>query len=91
MDLKELLDIAKNHLKGMTTIKYPDFRLEQAEYNKSERVWDIVVSYLVEKTNKRKNPLPVITTEFEFHRIYKRLKIDSNKNVVGFYIYNNKE
>jgi hypothetical protein len=89
--LKELLDIAKLQLKDLTTIQSPDFRLEEAEYKKDEKIWNIVVSYLVENTNKRGNPLAALTSEFQFHRMYKRIKIADDKTIVGLYIYNNKE
>lgn len=91
MTLKELLEIAKLQLKDLTTIQNPDFRLEEAEYMKDEKVWNIVVSYLVENTNKRGNPLGALSYEFQFHRIYKRIKIAEDKTIVGLYIYNNKE
>ncbi len=87
MNLKELLDVAKSELKEMTTLENPDFRLEQAELNDDDNNWDVIVSYLVENTNPKDSPLYAITTAFKYHRIYKRLKIDQNKNVIGFYIY----
>ena len=89
MTLKELLDIAKIQLKDLTTLENPDFRLEQAEYKKDEGIWDIVVSYLVENTNKRLSAIAALSSEFQFHRIYKRIKIDDSKNIIGLYIYNN--
>lgn len=91
MTLKDLLDIAKNELRELTTLQNPDFRLEQVEYKKDEGVWDIVVSYLVENTNKRINLLPALASEFQFHRIYKRLRINKDKQIEGFYLYNNQE
>ena len=95
MTLKELLDIAKTELRELTTLQNPDFRLEQVEYKKDEGVWDIVVSYLVDNTNKRinptVNPLGTLTFEFQFHRIYKRLTINKNKEIEGFYLYNHNE
>lgn len=91
MTLQELLRIAKKQLNGLSTLENPDFRLEQAEFQKDDKVWEIVVSYLVENMNKRANPLSAITSEFQFHRIYKKLKIDENKEVIGFYIFNDKE
>lgn len=91
MTLKELLYIAKSHMKDLTTVEHPDVRLEQAEYKKDEGVWDIVVSYLVENTNKKSIPLAALTSEYQFHRIYKRLKITNDKEIIGFYIFNNKE
>jgi hypothetical protein len=91
MTLKDLLGIVKSQLKDLTTVHNPDFRLEQAEYKKDEGVWDIVVSYLVENTNKRLNPITSLTSEFQYHRMYKRLKVNDNKEIVGFYIYDSKE
>ena len=90
MTLTELLDIAKNHLQGLTLLKDPDFRLEQAEFKKNEKSWEIVVSYLVENANKKSNTL-AINFPFQFDRIYKKIKIDDNGEIVGFYIFNNKE
>ena len=87
MNLKELLSLAQSELKEMMSLENPDFRLEQAEYQKDENVWEIVVSYLVENTNPKNSPLAAITSEFKYHRIYKQLKIDENKKVIGFFIY----
>ncbi len=91
MTLKELIEIAKNELKDLSTLDNPDFRIEQAIFNKDENEWEIVVSYLVENTNKRSSAFSAITSEFQFLRIYKKLKINSEKQITGFYIYNNKE
>lgn len=89
MTLKDLFQTAKNHLEDLTPLSQPDFRLEQAEYDKNEKVWDIVVSYLVENTNKRSNPLAQLSADFQYHRIYKKLKINDNtKEILGFYIFN---
>lgn len=92
MTLAELLNVAKQQMHDLSNLTNPDFRLEQAEYNKSDKSWDIVVSYLVDNTNKRLNPLtttPTLTTEFQYHRIYKKVKIDDNKHIAGFYMFNN--
>lgn len=91
MTLKELIEIAKNELKDLSTLDNPDFRIEQAIFNKDESEWEIVVSYLVENTNKRSSAFSTITSEFQFLRMYKKLKINSEKQITGFYIYNNKE
>ena len=91
MTLKELLDLAKEQLRDLSTLENPDFRLEQAEYKKDDDLWEIVVSYLVENTNKRSNPLTIIVSEFQFLRMYKKIIINSDKEIIGFYIYNNKE
>jgi len=91
MTLKELLDIAEEHLLPLTTVSEADFRLEQAEYNKKELVWDIVVSFLVENTNRKIPSLATLAPGFQYHRIYKKVKIDSEGEFKGFYIFNNKE
>lgn len=91
MTLKELIEIAKTELKDLSTLDNPDFRLEQALFNKDENEWEIVVSYLVENTNKRSSAFSAITSEFQFFRMYKKLIINSEKKITGFYIYNNKE
>lgn len=91
MTLKELLDIAKKELRDLTSLENPDFRLEQVEYKKDEGVWEIVVSYLVENTNKRISLLPALASEFQYHRIYKKLRINKDKEIEGFYLYNNQQ
>jgi hypothetical protein len=87
MNLKELYEIAKNELESLSTLENADFRLEQAEFNKDEEVWEVVVSYLVENTNKPFSALGALTSGFTFHRIYKKVKIDKNNQVIGFYIF----
>ncbi len=87
MNLKEIYQIAKEELEVFSPFENADFRLEQAEYNKEENFWEIVVSYLVENTNKPLSPLGVLTSSYAFHRIYKKVKIDDKKQVIGFYIY----
>jgi hypothetical protein len=91
MTLKDLIEIAKSELKDLSTLENPDFRLEQAVFKKEENEWEIVVSYLVENTNKRSNAFSALTSEFQFLRMYKKIIINSNKEIIGFYIYNNKE
>lgn len=87
MNLKELYQIAKNELEVLSPFEKADFRLEQAEYNKEDKVWDIVVSYLVENINKPESPIGMLSTRYPYHRIYKQVKIDDDKKVIGFYIY----
>lgn len=87
MNLKELYQIAKTELSELSSLENSDFRLEQAEYKKEEEIWEIVVSYLVENTNKPTSPLGALTAGFTYFRIYKKVKIDNEKNVIGFYIY----
>ena len=87
MNLRELLNIVKAELKDLSPLENPDFRLEQAEFQKDSDNWEVIVSYLVENTNPKSSPLMAITSEFKYHRVYKKIKIDKDKNIVGFYIY----
>lgn len=87
MNLKELLDVVKLELRDLSSLENPDFRLEQAEFKQEDEVWEIVISYLVDNTNPRNNSLLAISSEFKYHRIYKKIKIDKNKEILGFYIF----
>ncbi len=91
MTLKQLLEIAREHLLPLTTVADADFRLEQAEFNQKESIWEIIVSFLVVNTNKKENPFTALAPSFQYHRIYKKVKVDSKGIFLGFYIYNNKE
>jgi hypothetical protein len=87
MNFKDLYQVAKESLEQLSPMDQADFRLEQAEYNKKEKVWVIVVSYLVENINKPESPLGAFTASYKYHRIYKKVKIDNDKNVLGFYMF----
>jgi hypothetical protein len=87
MNFKKLLEIVKNELKDLSSLENPDFRIEQAELNQELISWEIVVSYLVENTNPKSSPLAAITSEFKYLRIYKKIIIDRENNITGFYIY----
>lgn len=87
MNLKELYNISKTELSGLSSLEHSDFRLEQAEYIKDKEIWEIVVSYLVENTNKPNSAIGALTAGYNYYRIYKKVKIDNEKNVIGFYIY----
>lgn len=89
MKLKELLSRAKSELQPLTNVKNPDFRIEQAEYLKKENVWEVVVSYLVPNVNQ---PNKLYTfSNFEYLRLYKKLKVNDQNEVIGVYIFNHKE
>ena len=87
MNINELYTIAKEALAGIMEIQEPDFRLEQAEFIKKDKVWDIVVSYLVKNKNISKISLATFTQEPPFDRVYKKVKLDENKQILGFYIF----
>lgn len=91
MKLRELFNIVEEELETIY-INTQDIRLEQAEFNEKENLWEVVVSYLVENKNKIDkslgiNPTLTISAVLPFERIYKLVKIDNDKNIKGFYIF----
>ena len=84
MNLKELYQISKTELEEIIENKNPDFRLEEAEFDNKEKIWNIVVSYLENINNEN---LSSLTFQYPFERIFKKLKIKEDKEVLGFYIY----
>ncbi len=90
MNLKELYQISKKELDEIIENKNPDFRLEQAEFDKADKTWEIVVSYLEENNNKRSNVMTPLVSDLPYERIFKKMKIKEDKEVLGFYIYDNK-
>lgn len=90
MKFIDLLNIVRKDLADLSTLENPDFRLEQAELLKDENIWDIVISYLVENTNKKIGNLGTLMSGgFEYVRLYKRVKINNDGEVIGLYIYDN--
>lgn len=92
MDLKEFYIITKRALESLQGTEPLDFRLEQVEYEKANNQWDVVVSYLVKNQNKRDHSLLEVSgwvtdADLEYERVYKSLKIDQNKEVVGFHMF----
>ena len=86
MKLKEFYQIAKKELEQLYGAELFDFRLEQVEYDHTSSLWDIVVSYLIE----RKDRLEVednILGASKYERIYKSLDINNDNEVVGFRIF----
>lgn len=87
LKFKDLIKIAQNELKDLTTLPNPDFRLEQAEFRDTENEWEIVVSFLIDNSNQSLNAINL--PEFNNQRVYKRLKINAQREVKGFYIFEN--
>ena len=87
MKLKELYQISKKELEEIIENKNPDFRLEEAEFDKKDKIWNIVVSYLESKNNSKTGGLAQLSADYQYERIYKKLKIKEDKEVLGFYIY----
>ncbi len=91
MNFKELYETAEEQLRMLSKLEDSDFRLEQAEYLEDEEVWEIIVSYLVPNINRSEGGLSVLNpSNFPFTRIYKRVRINDKREVVGFYMYSNK-
>lgn len=85
MDFKELYQIAKKEITPLYEVEPQDLRLEQAEYSKESNCWEVVASFLVE--NQNLSPLLQISSKYE--RIYKMVKINKNKEVIGIYMFSN--
>ncbi len=89
LQLKDLYKISQNNINGIVPKEFNDFRLEQAEFDPHNEEWNVVVSFLLENSNKSVNALAPIFTSLQYERVYKKLKLDSVGNLLGFYIYNN--
>src|SRR5690606_20194696 len=51
MELSRVFEIARNSLQSVSPAELKDFRLEQAEYDETKDLWNIVVSFLVPNVN----------------------------------------
>ena len=91
LTVKDIFEIAKKELSWLSKLPNPDFRLEQVEYDEKNNEWNVVVSFLVENTNKRTIPFGIPVSDFEFNRIYKKLKINKENKVTGLFIFDNDE
>lgn len=87
MKFAELITVVKQELKHLSTLDNPDFRLEEAEQY-DDKSWNLVVSYLVENSNKKLTSLNAFGATFEFLRLYKKVKISENGEILGIYMYN---
>ena len=86
MEFQDLYDLAKSKLESITEVEKSDFRLEQAVFDEVKEVWEVVISYLVEN-NRADNPINAIKGLPPFERVYKKVIIDSQENVKGFYMF----
>lgn len=87
MEFQDLYDLAKSKLESITEVEKSDFRLEQAVFDEVKEVWEVVISYLVENNNRAVNPINAIKGLPPFERVYKKVIIDSQENVKGFYMF----
>lgn len=86
LSLKEIFEASKSVLSEIVSLPDPDFRLEQVEFKKDQKIWEVVISFLVANKNRPVGITP-ITFSFPVERVYKRLKIDENKEVLGIYMF----
>jgi len=90
LSFENLIEISKGVAKKLTNVPEFDLRLEQAEYDKESKVWDIVVSFLYEE-NEKSNIASFLgvanDTTAQLTRIYKKLKISDSEEVLGYYFY----
>ncbi len=87
MKLKDLLHNATTQLRDLSPLDQPDFRLEQAVHRKEEKVWEIVISYLVENNNKPVSVVPTFAPQLPFQRVYKKVMMDESGQVAEFLMY----
>ncbi|WP_373511858.1 hypothetical protein [Persicitalea sp.] len=87
MNLKDLLHNATTQLRDLSPLEKPDFRLEQAVHRKDEKVWEIVISYLVENNNKPISAVSTFAPQFPFQRIYKKVMMDEDGQVAELLMY----
>lgn len=88
--MKELLEIAIEAVKELTDVSNPDFRLEQAIYDKESRSWEVVVSWLVKNAQVGPQFIEALLPGFETTRIYKKLTINSDREVTGLYMFDSR-
>lgn len=91
LNLKDLLHSATTQLRDLSPLDKPDFRLEQGTYNKEEKVWEVVISYLVENNNKPTNPLSAIVAQPPYQRVYKKVIMDEEGQVAEFLMFDTAE
>lgn len=87
MNLKDLLHNATIQLGDLSPLDKPDFRLEQAVYKKEDKVWEIVISYLVENNNKPINPVFPLAPQLPYQRVYKKVILDEDGQVAELLMY----
>lgn len=89
LTFSDLKNIAATEIGNFTDLEQPDLRLEEVEYNKDSKFWEIVVSFLVKSKDPHVLSFIAFKNELEYNltRLYKKIKIDNNSNILGVYIY----
>jgi hypothetical protein len=87
MELKNLHKAIKDQLSDVLPLDNSGFRLEQADYNKKMKNWEVVISYLNEIINKPITSKTSIPEKVEYKRMYKIIKINDSGEVIGFHMY----
>ena len=85
----DLKRIAESIINEFTDLESPDLRLEEVEYNDKEEIWEIVVSFLVKSKDPHVLSFIAFKNELEYNltRLYKKIKIDNDSNIIGVYIH----
>lgn len=86
LNLKDLLHSVTTQLRDLSPLEKPDFRLEQASYNKAEKVWEVVISYHVENNNKPFSWAGV-PPQLPYKRVYKKVIMDEDGQVSEFLMF----
>jgi len=91
MKFNEIHGIVKEQIDVISGHENPDFRLEQSEYQAKEKIWELIISYLVENKSTNNSTMSLISGQHApLERVYKRVKINDKKEVIGFFIYPDK-
>ena len=78
-------------IKDLLLYKPDDFRIEQIEYDKSNRVDSAVVSFLVKRhlTPMEKKLITSFNQPNHTERIYKEIRFNNDEEIKGVYIHSN--
>ena len=87
MELKNILKAAKMQISELLSLGETHYRVEQANYNRKTKNWEIVISFLIEKLSKPPESSSSDSEEKVYERTYKVVMINDDGEVMGFYMY----
>lgn len=88
LTLGKLKEIAFNELSQIYDLADKDFRLEEYEYNTSNNLYNIVISFLIENQNTNFTAYKLALGGLKFERVFKNVVIDKDGNFIKFSIHN---
>ncbi|GEM_PF-928321 len=88
LTLGKLKEISFNELSQIFEINFNEFRLEEYEYDKTNNLYKIVVSFLIENPNIEISPLKLSLGGLKYERVYKNVILDQDGNFIKFTIHN---